>query len=154
MYSLGSNSLHFRHRFIVKAPLEQVAEFHFNPQALSLLSPPLTFMSFNKIQPLAEGSISDFKMWIGPFPIRWVAMHSNVDIKTGFTDEQLSGPFEKWVHQHTFHALDDNQTEIMDRIEASFSKGLFWGILSRLIWMGLPLLFFYRKRRTIEILQR
>jgi hypothetical protein len=44
------------------------------------------------MEPLAEGSISDFTLWFGPLPIRWTARHSHIDPLHGFTDTQVRGP--------------------------------------------------------------
>ena len=89
----------YTHRFRVLAPLAQVAEFHRDTKVLRYLTPPPLIVTFNELQPLAEGSVADFTMWFGPLPIHWVAVHSDVNPTTGFTDTQAAGPFEIWVHK-------------------------------------------------------
>ncbi|MGB6421453.1 MAG: hypothetical protein WBF05_06405, partial [Anaerolineales bacterium] len=79
---------HYSHRFQVQASLEAVAEFHRDSRALKQLTPPPLFISFNNVESLAEGSVADFIMWLGPLPIHWVATHSEVDPMQGFTDSQ------------------------------------------------------------------
>ena len=47
--------------------------------------------------------------------------------------------------------MDDKKTLIEDQIEAEFKTG--WrGIVGRLIWLGLPSLFFYRHWKTKKLL--
>jgi ligand-binding SRPBCC domain-containing protein len=144
----------YKHRFRVQAPLASVAEFHRDTRALKRLTPPPLMIRFNDLQPLAEGSVADFTMWFGPLPIRWVAVHSDVNSTTGFTDTQAAGPFEYWVHRHSFQALDDNSTEIRDEIQAQPSGHPFWGLVSRFMWLNLPILFAYRAWRTRKALER
>ncbi|MFC1878828.1 hypothetical protein ACFLZW_02830 [Chloroflexota bacterium] len=144
----------YSHRFSVQAPLGAVVEFHQDSRALKLLTPPPLFVTFNKVEPLAEGSVADFTMWLGPLPIHWVATHSGVDPMHGFSDSQTTGPFEVWIHRHSFESLDDNNTEIVDQIQAKPSNHPFWGIVSRIMWLSLPVLFVYRSRQTRRALER
>jgi ligand-binding SRPBCC domain-containing protein len=144
----------YLHRFSVQAPIEAVAAFHQDSWALKQLTPPPLFVKFNQVEPLAEGSVADFTMWLGPLPIRWVARHSEVDPQQGFTDTQTRGPFEVWIHRHRFESLDENTTEVIDHIQAKPGNHPLWGIVSRAMWLSLPLLFAYRTRQTRKALER
>ena len=138
----------FQYEFLVDAPIVRVAEFHGSTQALKLLTPPPMFVKFNHIEPLGEGSRSDFTLWLGPIPIRWVAVHSDVNPEIGFTDTQVEGLFQTWVHRHTFQRLSHDKTRIIDQIEGQPSNHILWGIVSRIMWFTLPILFSYRARQT------
>jgi ligand-binding SRPBCC domain-containing protein len=111
------------------------------------------FVKFNSIEPLGEGSRADFTLWLGPLPIRWVAVHSGVKPLEGFTDTQVEGPFSTWVHEHKFRRLSDERTLIIDRVQGQPSDHLFWGIISRFMWLTLPFLFFYRAMQTRKSVQ-
>ena len=76
----------FDYAFTVRAPLARVAEFHRDTRALQRLSPPPMFVQLHRLEPLAEGSVAEFTLWLGPLPLRWRAVHSNVDPLGGFTD--------------------------------------------------------------------
>lgn len=92
-------------------------------------------------------------MWLGPLPVRWVAVHTQVDPDQGFTDTQERGPFQSWVHRHSFESIDEETIEVVDDIQAEPSSHLFWGLISRLMWLNLPYLFWYRAwatRRQLE----
>lgn len=138
----------FQQEFLVDAPIEKVAEFHSSTRALKQLNPPPIFVQLNQIEPLGEGSRSDFTLWLGPLPIRWVAVHSEVDSLTGFTDTQMAGPFKTWVHRHQFQSIDGDKTRVVDQIEAQPGDHPFWGLISRFMWLTLPILFSYRARQT------
>jgi ligand-binding SRPBCC domain-containing protein len=130
-----------------------VVAFHQDSTGLKELSPPLMFIRLKKAEPIAEGSVVDFRMWLGPIPIDWIAVHSDVT-ENGFTDTQVSGPFTSWTHRHTFHLLDSRMAEVVDEIQAKPGRGLYWGLVSRLMWLGLPVLFAYRARvlkRKLEV---
>lgn len=134
----------FVHRTHLKYPQAAVAKFHSDAHALRLLTPPPVFVQMHQVEPLCEGSVSDFTMWMGPVPVRWTALHHNVDVHNGFTDEQVRGPFNRWVHQHRFEPLDAASTVIVDEIEAVFGSGPWEGLISRVMWWGLPVMFAYR----------
>jgi ligand-binding SRPBCC domain-containing protein len=144
----------FVHRFRVRASLEKVAAFHRDASVLKLLTPPPVWVKINEVQSLAENSRVDFTMWMGPVPVRWVAVHSEVDQQKGFTDKQALGPFETWIHRHSFCSLEENITEVVDEIQARPGKHPFWGLVSRLMWISLPLLFAYRGWVTRRMLER
>lgn len=142
----------FCHRIRVRAPLQRVVDFHHDSRALKRLTPPPVFVQLHRVDPLGENSITDFTMWMGPLPVRWVAVHTNVDLQRGFQDSQERGPFARWEHRHLFEPLDETTTEIIDDISAEFGRG-FWGLLGRFIWLNLPFMFAYRgwvTRRAVE----
>lgn len=153
---------YFSRKFRVPASIERVGRFHQDANSLRVLSPPPIIVQFHQVEPLAEGSISDFTLWLGPIPIHWIAIHSEVDPLKGFIDTQLSGPFTFWKHQHRYYpvkTLDEqniqpHQTEILDEIEAIPGKGFWNGFISRFLILGLPIMFAFRAWQTRKILTR
>jgi ligand-binding SRPBCC domain-containing protein len=145
----------FETSFAVRGSLEAVANFHHDTRALKVLSPPPIFVQLHHVEPLAEGSISEFTLWFGPLPVRWKARHQNVDRLHGFTDDQIAGPMKHWTHTHTYTDLGDGRVQVKDHIEYEHHGGLR-GLLSRLLFapIGLRFLFFYRElatRRAVEM---
>ena len=148
------NMRKFEHQFEVAAPINRVVEFHWDARALRRLTPPPVFVQYHMVQPLKEGSVADFTMWLGPIPVRWIAVHRDVDLEKGFTDSMMKGPFEAWVHQHRFEALGPHRTRIIDSVQAMPGAHPFWGLISKLMWNNLRILFAYRGWRTRRILQK
>ena len=143
----------YKHRFDVNADLCRVSEFHSDANALKKLTMPPAWVQMREVQPLKEGSIARFTLWLGPIPIRWLAVHQDVDPQRGFTDIQLEGPFQTWRHRHSFVPTATNITEVHDEILAEPGKSLFKRMVSHAMWIAMPLLFAYRAwitRRTIE----
>ncbi len=128
------------------ASLEAVSDFHRDTSALKILSPMP--MQLHRADPMADGSISEFTMWLGPIPIRWRAVHSDVSAN-GFTDTQESGPMAFWAHTHRFESVNENQTHIYEQIEYRHPKGSR-RFFTRLLFgkLGLQILFTYRQLAT------
>lgn len=137
----------FDYRFTVDAPLAAVSAFHFEPGILKTLTPPLMIMRVHRFDPLAEGSIGEFTMWMGPIPVYWKAEHSGVS-ETGFTDTQVAGPMKSWVHTHRFRAIDEQTTEVHEHIEFEHYGGLK-GIWSRILFPRVGLIALFTCRRWI-----
>ena len=115
---------------------------------------PPTLVQLHSIEPLAEGSVSRFTLWVGPLPLHWTAVHRNVG-DHGFTDVQAEGPAARWEHTHTFTPLDDATTRIDEHIEYEHKPGP-WGVITRLLFSrpNLTLMFAYRKFVTRRHLAR
>ncbi len=139
----------FRHTFVVRASQTRVSAFHFSESAFSKLTPPGMGLQLIINQPLAEGSVVAFRLWlVYLFPIEWTAVHSQVTTN-GFVDEQAIGPMKIWRHQHSFVAISEQQTQVVDEIQYEHHTG--W----RKLWtkvlfgrLGLGALFFYRAMAT------
>ena len=138
----------FTYTFTVNAPTSAVSNFHHDTSVLKRLNPPGIVVQLHRVDPMGEGSISEFTLWMGPIPIRWRAVHSNVS-ENGFTDTQERGPLEFWVHTHHFEALNEDETSIHEKIEYRHPKGLR-GLFTRVLFgrLGLLALFTYRKFST------
>lgn len=144
----------FDYQFTVNAPIDAVRAFHHDTSALKTLTPPPTIVQLHKIEPLGEGSVSTFTLWVGPLPLRWKAVHRDVT-ENGFTDVQAAGPAKKWEHTHTFTALDDDTTQLSEHVEYEHKSG-FWGLVTRVLFAkpNLLVMFAYRKWATRRALER
>jgi ligand-binding SRPBCC domain-containing protein len=145
----------FRHRFIVRAPVADVAAFHEGPDALRTLQPPFSCTRFERVDPLAEGSVTEFTMGPPPFRVRWRAVHRDVVPGRAFSDVQEAGPMRRWVHRHNYRETADGATEVIDRIWYRHPGGLR-GIATRLLInpLTLRLLFAYRAFATRRAVAR
>lgn len=139
----------FARRFVVDAPVDAVAGFHEGPDALARLQPPLSGTRFHRVDPLAEGSVTEFTMGPAPVGIRWRAVHRDVQPGVGFTDVQAVGPMRSWIHRHEYRALGPERTEVSDRIWYEHQRGPR-GLPTRLLFNGraLGVLFHYRAFST------
>lgn len=143
----------FNHTFIVSAHIDDVARFHGRSASMAAITPPPVLVHIHEAPQLLEnGDRMDFTMWMGPLPIRWIAEIEKIS-DNSFIDRQLEGPFASWEHRHTFEIVDNNLTAIHDEVTAEFSSHWFLGLLGRLMWLNMPVLFAYRAWKTKRILQ-
>lgn len=144
----------FMFRFEVAAPVQAVSDFHDNTTVLKELSPPLMFVQVHEFEPMGEGSLAKFTLWLGPIPLHWVARHENVSVE-GFTDVQISGPMASWRHTHGFAPAGPNHTHVTEHIRYEHPSGPR-GLLTRLLFnkAALFFLFSYRKFVTRQALRK
>lgn len=146
-------TLHFEHEFQVDAPLSAVADFHSRSASMGAITPPPIIARVQRApEILGEGDEMAFTLWLGPFPMRWLARIEDVGPE-GFTDVQLRGPFEHWLHRHRFVPLGAERCIVHDRVEARFRKHPFWGPVGLSMWLGMKPLFAYRAWRTRRLLE-
>lgn len=146
--------MNYHHRFLVRAPLARVNDFHKSADSLPAITPPpLRVRLHDAPSALGEGDEMDFSLGVGPISMRWVAHIESVS-STGFSDRQVRGPFAAWVHRHSFKALDRHITEVVDEITLQPRSHPLWWLVGMGMWAGLPFLFAYRARQTRKILQR
>lgn len=115
--------LYFTHCSIINAPVEVVWKFHERQDILQLLTPPWQPVQVLRREGgLNEGAITEFKLFIGLLPLTWLARHTDFEQYRLFTDVQISGPFESWVHRHEF-TEEDGKTRLTDNISYSMPGG-------------------------------
>ena len=145
--------MNYHHRFRVPASIEQVAEFHRRSASMAAITPPPMVVKVQRAPAvLADGDEMAFTMWLGPLPVVWLARIEAVS-DTGFTDRQLCGPFAEWVHRHTFTAVDENLTDVVDEITLQLRPHPIWWLVGLGMWLGLPVLFTFRAWKTKRMLE-
>ena len=139
---------------LINTTSDRVQRFHEDPKTLAKLTPPPVILQLwrDARRSNAEGEI-EFIMWLGPFPIPWVARHEPGPTPHSFADRQVKGPMAYWRHEHIFIEKAGG-VELLDRIVMAHRRGLV-GLITRLLFDGMPLriLFAYRHRRTRMALQ-
>ena len=149
MASTPANVKVVQHRSVFKTTMQKMMAFHEHPRALWRLTPPPIFVQQLKDErtSLTSGEI-EFRLWLGPIPVRWLAQHEPGPIETSFADVMLRGPLAYWRHEHIFREVSDG-IELKDRVTLAHKSGLA-GIFTGLVFNGLALrlLFIYRHLRT------
>ncbi len=108
----------FRHRSRLPYSPEEVFEWHMRPGALERLTPPWTEVRVKE----RSGAIHDGGKVVlaikqGPTELTWVVRHTDFEEGRLFRDEQVSGPFQRWVHSHRFLPSDDGGCIMEDEVE-------------------------------------
>ena len=92
---------------------------------------------------------SRVELRIGLF--RWVAQHTKYEKNRLFVDEQIQGPFAKWIHRHEFEAAG-SETRLTDRIDYELPGGSLVNLLfGWTVNLGLRNMFAHRHRVTREL---
>jgi ligand-binding SRPBCC domain-containing protein len=142
------------HTFQVHAPLETVADFHSQAATMATITPPPVRVQFHRLpERLQTGDEIAFTLWIGPVPINWLARIEDLN-PTGFTDRQLRGPMKHWFHRHTFVAIDEEGTQVIDEIDLSLRPHPVWWLVGAGFRLSLPFLFAYRAWKTKRLLEK
>ena len=130
--------LHFQYSSLINAPVATVWQFHERPDILHLLTPPWQPVQVIRRQGgLDIGAISEFRLILGPIPVKWLAKHIECQPNSLFIDEQIAGPMVSWIHHHQFEAID-RQTKLTDTISYELPGGwlaelvLGWWVDARL----------------------
>ena len=108
------------YRFAVDAPRIAISAFHCDTRALTPL--PI-FVQIRRFELLTGGSLADFTLWFGPFPVRWKAVHTGVS-ESGFKNTQTTSSLAKSNQTHRFTAADVQTTLIQEYIEYEYDDGV------------------------------
>ena len=134
----------FSKSIIVEAPVETVFGFHEREDALRILSPRFPPVRvIRKTGGIEQGSRVELK--VGPF--LWTALHTDYEKNRLFVDEQIQGPFAKWVHRHEFESVNQT-TRLTDRVEYRLPGGVWMNrLFGWAVQLGLRRMF--RERHQI-----
>lgn len=129
-YDLKGEKKLFKVQFV---PRERhiVFEFFKDERNLERLTPPLlNFKVLGKsTDEIQEGTIIDYQLKLHGIPIKWKSLIQNFVKNESFTDQQLKGPYKKWVHQHDFLAVNGG-TLMTDDIVYKVPFGLIGRIIA------------------------
>ncbi|MBC2601306.1 SRPBCC family protein [Puniceicoccus vermicola] len=130
---------------IIPLPREEVFPFFALAENLEKITPDS--LKFEILTPLPiemeEGVLIDYRLRIGGIPQSWQTLISRWDPPFQFVDEQMKGPYRKWVHTHTFRECDAG-TEMTDRVEYELPFGPLGKIAHPIIRRQLRKIFTHR----------
>ncbi len=141
--------LHFEKTSRINAPVDRVWRFHERSDILNILTPPWQPVQIMRREGgLGVGAASEFRLWIGPIPVQWIAVHTVCEPERLFVDVQETGPMAAWQHQHRFEPHGD-QTQLTDVIDYEIPGGSWVEqVLSQWVSDRLSDMFDYRHRVT------
>ncbi len=135
-------------------PRAEVFGFFADAANLEAITPPWLHFRILTQQPIEMrvGARIDYRLRLHGIPIGWKTAITAWEPETRFVDEQLSGPYRLWVHEHTFADVDGHQggTLAEDRVRFSALGG---ALANRLIVeRDLRAIFRYRHRKMQDLL--
>jgi len=64
--------------------------------------------------------------------MRWCTEITKIEDKKYFVDDQRSGPYAMWHHEHHFRELEDGSVEMTDKLHYAIPFGIFGRIANAL----------------------
>jgi ligand-binding SRPBCC domain-containing protein len=139
----------------IQAPVEVVFAFHEKPEAFETLLPPRRAIEILRREGgLADHGEIEFRIRVFLFWVRWLARHTAYEKNRFFVDEQVKGPFRRWVHRHEFQA-EGGGTRLADSVDYNLPGGAAVEIAAGwAVRLGLKRMFAFRHRVTKRIAER
>lgn len=138
----------FAKSVLLNAPVGVVFGFHEREDALSVLTPAFPPVRIvGRTGGIEAGSRVELR--VGFFS--WIALHTAYEKNRLFVDEQIQGPFAKWVHRHEFEE-SNGKTRLTDRVDYQLPGGsLINTMLGWIVKLGLKQMFNHRHRVTRQV---
>ena len=133
----------------IPCSIEEVFNFYSEAKNLNLITPK--FLDFNILSQssasIEEGTILKYRLKIHGVPIKWKSLIKQWSPPNKFMDVQLTGPYLKWHHIHSFSSFDD-KTKVTDKVEYIVPGGAL--IHNLFVKRDLLNIFNYRKKALIK----
>lgn len=139
----------------IERPLHEVFAFFADAANLQAITPAFLGFKILTPQPIAmrAGARIDYEISLLGIPMLWHTLISTWEPNQCFVDEQITGPYAKWHHTHTFQA-DGNATVVGDVVEYGMPLGVL-GRVARALFVARTLdkIFDYRAQATDRALE-
>lgn len=137
----------------IPRPRSEVFAFFAAAENLERITPPE--LGFHILTPLplrmAAGVLIDYQLRLFGIPFNWKTLISRWEPDFSFVDEQVTGPYSKWVHSHFFREAPGG-TEVSDEVRYRLPFFPFGEVAYPLVRLQLRRVFNYRAARLKDLL--
>ena len=138
----------------LQLPRSQVFDFFADAGNLEHITPPE--LQFHIITPqpidIKQGTLIDYKLKMRGIPIKWRTEISVWEPPFRFVDQQLRGPYNQWIHTHTFTELSPTQTLMEDEVRYRLPLEPLGDIAHFFVKTELAYIFDYRQKVVAKML--
>jgi len=124
-------------------PRDQVFAFFSDAMNLTRITPP--WLEFRVLTPgpidMHEGALIDYRLRIRGIPVGWRTRIALWEPPQRFVDEQVRGPYRRWIHEHAFKERDGG-TLCLDHVDYAVWGG--WLMDRLLVRRDVEAIFAYR----------
>ncbi|HLO39963.1 MAG TPA: SRPBCC family protein [Phycisphaerales bacterium] len=142
---------------VVPRPIEETFEFFADAGNLEAITPP--WLNFEIVTPrpidMSAGTLIDYRLRLHGIPLRWKTRIAAWEPPFRFVDEQLSGPYRLWRHEHIFEndPAGSGGTRMTDRVEYAFFGGPLTPLVNRIyVRRDLDRIFEFRRTMLLKLL--
>jgi uncharacterized protein (TIGR01777 family) len=132
----------------IQAINKDIFNYHTREGALQRLVPPWSVLTVTSHEGnIKDGAMSTFKVKLGFIGFPWTAVHFGYIQDWQFQDKMVEGPFQSWIHTHSFKPVKTGRCKMEDKIAYSPPFGKIGTmLLNSIIQNNLNQLFQYRHR--------
>jgi ligand-binding SRPBCC domain-containing protein len=140
----------------IPASRKYVFAFFSDASNLGRLTPPSLGLRILTPLPIrmGEGALIDYRILLRGLPMRWRTRICRWNPPFEFIDEQLKGPYRRWIHHHTFEERDSRTTFMRDRVRYALPYAALGDLALPFIQTELWGIFGFRQRVILEIFPR
>ncbi|MDQ2888953.1 MAG: SRPBCC family protein [Gemmatimonadota bacterium] len=138
---------------LVGRPREEVFTFFSDAANLEQITPPQLRFRITSPVPvqMGVGALIDYRLKLFGIPFGWKTRITAWEPGVCFVDEQLEGPYTKWVHTHKFRDRDGG-TEVDDSVLFRLPLFPLGEIALPAVKLQLRYIFNYRSGRIKQLL--
>lgn len=148
-----SKTYHLHARMELPLPRDTVFAFFAAAENLGRITP--RELGFRIATPLpiamATGTLIDYTIRVWGVPMKWRTRIARWEPPSVFVDEQLRGPYAKWVHTHRFVETPTG-TAIEDHVEYALPFGVLGRIAAPLVRLQVERIFRFRQAEVTRLL--